>query len=754
MEELLNKYISELNNKIKLLDIKNKSFAQILLQNFKYFDKSSTGYCNYPTFLKVNQKLGIILNPQEFQQIFFYYDINNEEVIYYNDLINDIYNTNNNTNIEKEKNINIFNNSNKSVNKNSKKIIQNKKPFFEKIINKIINNELGPGISLLVLYQGFILGDKNFRKKLSLSEFVEIMNNNIINLSISDIQMLFHCYNLNNEEFFYYEEMFDDLINEYVNNQRKKIIEKKSEEIINKLNEKGKINLYSLQNYINIPEIYSNFFYEKLNIFDANEYYNELINKYLGIKRILNYPRDSILSIDDIEDILNYISFGIKNNEDFIKVIDYIFLSNEENIIKDMKNINVNNNKKRKVSNKIKINENEIWNYLRKCFTEKGVNIFFNIIKYFQINDKGDGNITKNNFINIMKEFNININNNLINIIFKESNELNFIYFITELLNKFITKDIIEIIENNYNILNISCLNISGKTINLNYIIEYSTCGKIYEQFHSLFYEKYFNKNNKKDIYDLINNKNTFIEKEEFILFYKFIYFFSNDIRIKDIIYNHWKKVLNKNINNKERNNKEPEVILKLKLKLKQRGIRGLMNLHKEFIISCKDLSNITLEEFNNIFINQRLSLNNEEIIKIFNLFKLSEKKEILNFSKFIRVFKKTLNKERLNVIQSAFQKLDINKNNAVNIYDIKKNFNAKNDIRIIKGGKNEEEILCEFLDCFDLNYYFLNNNENVKNKQNVNFEEFANFYEYVSFLFDSDEEFVKSICNSWNLFE
>ena len=195
-------------------------------------------------------------------------------------------------------------------------------------------------------------------------------------------------------------------------------------------------------------------------------------------------------------------------------------------------------------------------------------------------------------------------------------------------------------------------------------------------------------------------------------------------------------------------------MILKLKLKLKQRGIRGLMNLHKEFIISCKDLSNITLEEFNNIFINQRLSLNNEEIIKIFNLFKLSEKKEILNFSKFIRVFKKTLNKERLNVIQSAFQKLDINKNNAVNIYDIKKNFNAKNDIRIIKGGKNEEEILCEFLDCFDLNYYFLNNNENVKNKQNVNFEEFANFYEYVSFLFDSDEEFVKSICNSWNLFE
>lgn len=197
-------------------------------------------------------------------------------------------------------------------------------------------------------------------------------------------------------------------------------------------------------------------------------------------------------------------------------------------------------------------------------------------------------------------------------------------------------------------------------------------------------------------------------------------------------------------------------MILNLKAKLKKRGIRGLMNLHKEFIITCKDFSNINFQEFNNVFENQRLSLGNEEMVKIFNLFKLSEKRPVLNFNKFIKVFKKPLNKERLNIVQLAFENLDINKNNEVSIFDIKKKFNAKDDIRIIKKEKNEEEILCEFLDCFDLSFYYLNNNnnENNGNNQKINFEDFANFYEYVSFIYDNNEDFVKLICSSWKLFE
>ena len=104
MEELLIKYFSEIDNKIKLQGIKNKTNSEVLLQTFKYLDKTSSGYCNYSDFIKVNKKLGIILSIQEFQEIFFYYDIHNEKLINYYDLINDIYNLNKNDEINCEYN--------------------------------------------------------------------------------------------------------------------------------------------------------------------------------------------------------------------------------------------------------------------------------------------------------------------------------------------------------------------------------------------------------------------------------------------------------------------------------------------------------------------------------------------------------------------------------------------------------------------------------------------------------------------------
>ena len=215
MEELLDKYRNELLNKIKLQGIQNKTYEQILLQNFKYFDKNSSGYCNFNIFIKVNHKLNINLQLSEFQTIFFYYDNNKEEIINYTDLINDIFNiTNNNIiNINNNNENNFVNNSNETLNRNGKNIPPYKKPFFEKIIKNLINNELGPGVSLLILYQGFILGDKNLEEKLTLNEFVQIINDNNINLTISDIQILFRYYDLNNDGFFFYENMFDDLIN-------------------------------------------------------------------------------------------------------------------------------------------------------------------------------------------------------------------------------------------------------------------------------------------------------------------------------------------------------------------------------------------------------------------------------------------------------------------------------------------------------------------------------------------------------------
>ena len=92
MEELINKYISELVNKISLKEITNKSERQILFQAFKYFDYNTNGFCNFDNFLKVNQKLGVIMpNPRDLQKIFFYFDSNKEGLINYEDFIDNIF---------------------------------------------------------------------------------------------------------------------------------------------------------------------------------------------------------------------------------------------------------------------------------------------------------------------------------------------------------------------------------------------------------------------------------------------------------------------------------------------------------------------------------------------------------------------------------------------------------------------------------------------------------------------------------------
>ena len=72
-----------------------------------------------------------------------------------------------------------------------------------------------------------------------------------------------------------------------------------------------------------------------------------------------------------------------------------------------------------------------------------------------------------------------------------------------------------------------------------------------------------------------------------------------------------------------------------------------------------------------------------------------------------------------------------------------------------MSGRKNEEEIILEFLDCFNINYEILNldtKSQNSNNGQNlVDFEIFANFYEYVSFIYPNDKEFDNVVRASWN---
>ena len=187
----------------------------------------------------------------------------------------------------------------------------------------------------------------------------------------------------------------------------------------------------------------------------------------------------------------------------------------------------------------------------------------------------------------------------------------------------------------------------------------------------------------------------------------------------------------------------------KLTNKLKLRGLRGLMNLHKQFIFTCPNLSKISLTYFIQVLKNQKINFDQNEYRELFDQF--NNDTNYLDFARFIREFKKPLNDARLSAVEDAFSLLDVDSNDNIYIDTIKKKYNPKGNPLVKKGIKNEEEISTEFLDCFELNYNLLTAVENQNVTNVVSFEEFANFYEYVSFLYEDDNEFVQMVNESWN---
>ena len=198
---LLSKYIKELKLKISLKMIPNKTEDYILYQNFKFFDLDSSGFCNLQNFMRANEKIGVVMNKvNDLQEIFNYFDKEKSGVIDYKKFCKEIFNLNiendsneNNTNFNNNLNNNNLNYKSRFNQKNNSNIFNdetnNKKPFFEKLIN-ILSIGNGPK-NLMNLHKQFKIVDFNNINRLTIEDFIKIISENKIGLSISDIQILF-----------------------------------------------------------------------------------------------------------------------------------------------------------------------------------------------------------------------------------------------------------------------------------------------------------------------------------------------------------------------------------------------------------------------------------------------------------------------------------------------------------------------------------------------------------------------------------
>ena len=87
--------------------IPNKTNEQILYQQFKFFDLDSTGYCSLQNFVRVQNRVGVVLpKVKDFEIIFNFFSEPETSLLNYKKFCKDIFNFETSKKIQEEKDIN------------------------------------------------------------------------------------------------------------------------------------------------------------------------------------------------------------------------------------------------------------------------------------------------------------------------------------------------------------------------------------------------------------------------------------------------------------------------------------------------------------------------------------------------------------------------------------------------------------------------------------------------------------------------
>ena len=748
--------------------IPNKTDSQILYQQFKYFDLDSTGFCTLQNFIRVQNRIGVVLPKiKDLEKIFNYFSDPETSLLNYKNFCNIIFNLD-------------------EYNQNQNEDEFKQKDFISIIINKIL--DMNGAMTLLEILKNLQIIDFEGNKRLNSDEFLTALKRSGIKLETNEIQAMFLGQDYFINGVVKYQLLIDIILNKFWDEKKNSFCE----DIFFMLTNEGR-KLISLNDMKNI--------FDKV-VEDSSDkkFFLNFIDKY----KIINKNRiNQNLILSDLIRLLKFYGFG-QNSYDFLENIKNVLTPEKQNklihkkIERKFDDNKINNYKNQKIIRKEKRSQiNNIFEILREKLNNYTRKTFFNFIKHFKYYDNNSDFMTKYNFAKVFKDFNINLEQTDLEQIFdkyeiaNDQNLINYKNFLNDLISEFSNEKREKIIRYIYSTIE-ERGNKFNREINLSFLKEVYNAKKNYFK-----KEESDNRLEFEDCLELYNyifkgNKNENFTLNYFLEFYKFIsiliqsdddfiQLLSNEWRVpieyieselQEEKYNYTSENNNKDIDNYEEdkqfgrtenlktnsNYKELNAnksLLLLDEIIKSRGLRGLLYLHLEFVKSCPDLNKIIFNDFADIFEIQHINLPKSDIKNIFNTFSSKVNKNYLDFSSFFRNYKKELDQNKLECVEQAFSNIDINGNDKVPINLIRKQFKANKHPDVLNGLKKEEDIILEFLDCFNINYEIMNLDfkieKGINNNRFINFEIFANFYEYVSYIYPNDKEFENIVYSSWN---
>ena len=522
--------------------IPNKTEEQILYQQFKFYDLDSSGFCNLQNFIKTNDRLGVVLPKVEnFEIIFNFFCDVETSLLNYRKFIREIFNFKPKTEKKEEKNI-----YDKGGN------------FIEILTKKIL--EKGGTFPLIGLMRNFQMEDFEGNRWVNVDNFMKVLQKCKIFLNPEEIRSLFDEYDFFDNGIVKYEILIDIILEQFWDKEKLGLCE----QIYYLLTGNGKknTNLNILKNY----------FQEILEDNNDKQYFIEFINEYKVIDKNINQN----LNLKELVRFLKFYNFGRYSNEYLQEIINILTEeknNNKKNQIKKEGQF-INNNLEEGYEDPIL---NDVYAKLRERFIYFGRKTLFNFLKHFKFYDNKTKTISKYNFSKILKNFNIKLSIDDIDLIFKTFSEdkvyntMNYQLFLNDLILGYVSKLRNDIINSTYESL-------LKRAENFQRAIDIPFLKEEYNAMNNYFIkEENENRNDFEDCletfhYSFKGVKDEKIDKKEFCEFYYFISFLVTDEEdFIDLISNEWRihthyndlENINKKINNNIKLNNKDETKVK-----------------------------------------------------------------------------------------------------------------------------------------------------------------------------------------------
>ena len=552
-------YIKELKNKIELKMIPNKTEEQILYQQFKFYDLDSSGFCNLQNFIKANDRLGVVLPKIEnFEIIFNYFADSETSLLNYRKFIREIFNFK----PPKEN--------------NEKNLIKKEENFISILTKKIL--EKGGTFPLLTVVKNLQMEDFEGNNWLNVDKFLKVLQKCKIFLNSGEIRTLFDEYDFFDSGIVKYDILINIILEQFLDNEKLGLCE----QIYYLLSGNGKKNT-------NL-NILKNMFEEILEDTNEKKYFIEFINEYKVIdKNNINQN----MNLKDLVKFLKFYNFGRYTNEYLQNLLNILIdeKEKEKNINKrPSKNRNIQENEGKIINNNLEEGYedpklNEVYSKLREGLIYFGRKTLFNFLKHFKFYDNKTKTISKYNFSKMLKNFNVKLSVDDIDIIFqnfstdKVYNTMNYDFFLQDLISSYVSKcrnDVINFIydtilkraESFQREVDIPFLKEEYNASN-NYFIKEVNENRIdFEESLETFH------------YSFKGIKDEKINKKEFCEFYYFISFLIYDEDdFLDLISNEWR--IHVNYHDLENVNKKNNIDNKLKEFTEKKYNKNINNINK-----------------------------------------------------------------------------------------------------------------------------------------------------------------------------